>query len=78
MATTITFFPAGTTVIPGPFGGSLDQNPPTADRHVTSGGTDWAWTVFAVMFVSTFVAIAWTFIVSDFSFPKSYASQLFS
>ncbi|PIL23924.1 transporter [Ganoderma sinense ZZ0214-1] len=62
MSTTVTFFPAATSVIPGPFGGSLDQNPPTADRHITNGGTDWAWTVFAVMFVSDFVAIAWTFI----------------
>ncbi|KAI1795942.1 heat shock protein 30 [Ganoderma leucocontextum] len=53
---------APTPAIPGPFGGSLDQNPPNADRHITSGGSDWAWTVFAVMFVSTFVVIAWTFI----------------
>ncbi|KAM5541727.1 hypothetical protein V8D89_004456 [Ganoderma adspersum] len=48
------------STIPGPFGGSLDQNPPNADRHITSGGSDWAWTVFAIMLVSDFVVIAWT------------------
>ena len=51
-------FPRGLT------GGSLDQNPPNADRHITSGGSDWAWTVFAIMLVSDLAVLFWTFAVS--------------
>ncbi|TCD60425.1 hypothetical protein EIP91_010077 [Steccherinum ochraceum] len=42
-------------------GGSLNKNPPNADRHITLGGTNWLWAVFAVMAVSTLGMIAWTF-----------------
>lgn len=42
-------------------GSSLDHNPPTADRNITAGGTDWLWTVFALMLVSTLGMIVWTF-----------------
>jgi bacteriorhodopsin len=45
-------------------GGSLDQNPPNADRHITEGGSDWAWAVFAVMLLSTFGMIGWSYTVS--------------
>ncbi|KAI0374817.1 family A G protein-coupled receptor-like protein [Pilatotrama ljubarskyi] len=41
--------------------GSLDQNPPNADRHITSGGSDWLWAVFAVMAVSDLAMVFWTF-----------------
>ncbi|CDO68344.1 hypothetical protein BN946_scf184799.g71 [Trametes cinnabarina] len=41
--------------------GSLDQNPPNADRHITSGGSDWLWAVFAVMAISDLLMIFWTF-----------------
>ncbi|KAI0695920.1 heat shock protein 30 [Cytidiella melzeri] len=42
-------------------GSSLDQNPPNADRHITPGGSDWAWAVFAIMFLSTFAMAGYTF-----------------
>ncbi|TCD60006.1 hypothetical protein EIP91_010924 [Steccherinum ochraceum] len=41
-------------------GGSLNKNPPNADRHITVGGTDWLWAVFAVMAVSTLGMIVWS------------------
>ncbi|KAI0093965.1 heat shock protein 30 [Irpex rosettiformis] len=41
--------------------GSLDQNPPNAERHITAGGTDWLWTVFAIMTVSTLGMMIWSF-----------------
>ncbi|KAI0781009.1 hypothetical protein BD413DRAFT_17876 [Trametes elegans] len=41
--------------------GSLDQNPPNADRHITSGGSDWLWAVFAIMALSDLIMIFWTF-----------------
>ncbi|KAI0341716.1 heat shock protein 30 [Trametopsis cervina] len=41
-------------------GSSLDQNPPNADRHITSGGSDWLWAVFAVMALSTLAMVAYT------------------
>jgi len=40
---------------------SLDTNPPNADRHITSGGSDWLWAVFAVMALSTLGMIVWSF-----------------
>ncbi|KAI0082719.1 heat shock protein 30 [Panus rudis PR-1116 ss-1] len=42
-------------------GGSLDQNPPNADRHISLGGTDWLWAVFAVMALSTVGMVVWSF-----------------
>ncbi|TCD68061.1 hypothetical protein EIP91_011606 [Steccherinum ochraceum] len=42
-------------------GGSLDQNPPNADRHITEGGSDWAWAVFAVMLLSTLGMVGWSY-----------------
>ncbi|KAL7283338.1 hypothetical protein ACG7TL_002767 [Trametes sanguinea] len=41
--------------------GSLDQNPPNADRHITAGGSDWLWAVFAIMALSDLAMIFWTF-----------------
>ncbi|KAH8107226.1 heat shock protein 30 [Cristinia sonorae] len=43
------------------FGGSLDTNPPNADRHITNHGSDWLWAVFAVMALSTLGMIAWSY-----------------
>ncbi|EIW60452.1 family A G protein-coupled receptor-like protein [Trametes versicolor FP-101664 SS1] len=40
---------------------SLDHNPPNADRHITSGGSDWLWAVFAVMAISDLIMVFWTF-----------------
>ncbi|KAI0336460.1 heat shock protein 30 [Cubamyces sp. BRFM 1775] len=42
-------------------GSSLDQNPPNADRHITPGGSDWLWAVFAIMALSDLMMIFWTF-----------------
>lgn len=51
---------------------SLDHNPPNADRHITSGGSDWLWAVFAVMAISDLIMVFWTFRVSlfDLSFRR--------
>ena len=38
-------------------GSSLDINPPNADRHITAGGSDWLWAVFAIMLISDLVMI---------------------
>lgn len=46
-------------------GSSLDTNPPNADRHITSGGSDWLWAVFAIMLLSGLVMIFWSFRVSE-------------
>ncbi|CAL1704858.1 unnamed protein product [Somion occarium] len=40
-------------------GGSLDQNPPNADRHITEGGSDWLWAVTAIMGLSTLGMVLW-------------------
>ncbi|KAI0763681.1 hypothetical protein BC629DRAFT_1682186 [Irpex lacteus] len=40
---------------------SLDTNPPNADRHITAGGSDWLWAVFAIMALSTLGMIFWSF-----------------
>ena len=45
-------------------GSSLDINPPNADRHITAGGSDWLWAVFAIMLISDIVMVFWTFSVS--------------
>ncbi|KIP09106.1 hypothetical protein PHLGIDRAFT_103345 [Phlebiopsis gigantea 11061_1 CR5-6] len=42
-------------------GSSLDQNPPNADRHLTAGGSDWLWAVFAIMLLSALGMIAYSF-----------------
>ncbi len=44
-------------------GSSLDQNPPNADRHITPGGSDWLWAVFAIMALSTLAMVAISFMV---------------
>jgi bacteriorhodopsin len=41
--------------------GSLDTNPPNADRHITEGGTNWLWAVFAVMALATLGMVGWSF-----------------
>ncbi|KAI0807308.1 hypothetical protein C8Q74DRAFT_1163602, partial [Fomes fomentarius] len=40
---------------------SIDTNPPNADRHITVGGSDWLWAVFAVMLLSDLIMIFWAF-----------------
>ncbi|KAH9951342.1 heat shock protein 30 [Amylocystis lapponica] len=40
---------------------SLTQNPPTADRHITPGGSDWLWAVTALMAISDLAMVAWSF-----------------
>lgn len=45
-------------------GSSLDQNPPNADRHITAGGSDWLWAVFAIMALADLGMIFWSFTVS--------------
>ncbi|EMD38528.1 G-protein coupled receptor [Gelatoporia subvermispora B] len=42
-------------------GSSLDQNPPNAARHITAGGSDWLWAVFAIMAISNLAMVLWTF-----------------
>ena len=42
---------------------SLDHNPPNATNHITAGGTDWLWTVFALMLVSLLGMIVWSIMV---------------
>ncbi|KAI0705887.1 hypothetical protein BC835DRAFT_1537054 [Cytidiella melzeri] len=42
-------------------GSSLGTNPPNADRHLTSGGSDWLWAVFAIMALSTLGMVVWSF-----------------
>ena len=44
-------------------GSSLDQNPPNADRHITPGGSDWLWAVFAIMLLADLGMIAQSFMV---------------
>lgn len=38
---------------------ALDVNTPTADAHLTSHGSNWAWAVFAIMLASTLGVLAW-------------------
>ncbi len=45
-------------------GSSIDTNPPNANRHITAGGSDWLWAVFAVMLLSDLIMISWAFSVS--------------
>jgi len=40
---------------------SIDTNPPNADRHITAGGSDWLWAVFAIMALSTLGMVLWSF-----------------
>ncbi|KAI0818569.1 heat shock protein 30 [Irpex lacteus] len=42
-------------------GSSLDQNPPNADRHITPGGSDWLWAVFAIMALSALAMVVTSF-----------------
>ena len=42
---------------------SVDTNPPTANRNITAGGSDWLWVVFAIMLVSDAGMVAWSFLV---------------
>lgn len=44
-------------------GSSLDQNPPNASRHITAGGSDWLWAVFAIMALSALGMVMWSFTV---------------
>ncbi|KAI0748053.1 hypothetical protein C8Q80DRAFT_1059003, partial [Daedaleopsis nitida] len=40
---------------------SLDTNPPNAQRHITSGASDWLWAVFAIMLLADLIMVFWTF-----------------
>ncbi|PSS37903.1 hypothetical protein PHLCEN_2v245 [Hermanssonia centrifuga] len=42
-------------------GSSLGKNPPNAGRHLTAGGSDWLWAVFAIMALSDLGMIMWSF-----------------
>ena len=42
---------------------SLDHNPPNADIHVSTHGTDWLWAVFAIEAVSMLGMFGLTFMV---------------
>lgn len=57
--------------------GSLDQNPPNADRHITAGGSDWLWAVFAVMALADLGMIVWAFTVRSSLWPCIAFSQSF-
>ncbi|KAJ3528498.1 hypothetical protein NM688_g7990 [Phlebia brevispora] len=41
-------------------GSSLDNNPPNADRHITPGGSDWLWAVFAIMALADLGMVMWS------------------
>lgn len=56
-------------------GSSLDQNPPNAGRHITAGGSDWLWAVFAVMFLSAFGMILYSFTVSNYIPQQSKGAE---
>lgn len=43
--------------------GSVDVNPPNASIHISNHGTNWLWSVFALMAVSMLGMLAWTFMV---------------
>lgn len=47
---------------------SLNTNAPNALRHITAGGSDWLWAVFAVMAICDLAMIAWSFSVRITSF----------
>ena len=55
--------------------GSLDQNPPNADRNITAGGSDWLWAVFAVMALSALGMIAHSFTVSNATHNDAWAAR---
>ncbi|TFK50251.1 heat shock protein 30 [Heliocybe sulcata] len=40
---------------------SLQSNPPNANIHLTRGGSDWLWAVFAVMLLTDLIFIFWSF-----------------
>lgn len=40
---------------------SLDANPPNANRNITNGATNWLWVVFALMLISFFSMVIWSF-----------------
>ena len=54
---------------------SLDTNPPNADRHITSGGSDWLWAVFAIMALADLGMIFWSFTVRSL-FPEDAIASL--
>ncbi|KZT68970.1 family A G protein-coupled receptor-like protein [Daedalea quercina L-15889] len=42
-------------------GSSLDNNPPNASRHITSGASDWLWAVTAIMAICDLAMVGWAF-----------------
>ena len=41
-------------------------NPPNAEEHLSTNGSDWLWTVFSIMALSTLLAAGATIMVSFF------------
>lgn len=42
---------------------ALDANPPNADYHLSTNGSNWLWAVFSLFAVSLFAITAWTLVV---------------
>lgn len=40
------------------------MNPPNAEEHLSTNGSDWLWTVFSIMALSTLLAAGATIMVS--------------
>lgn len=43
--------------------GPLQDNPPTANIHITNGASDWLWAVCALMTVSMLFTLFWSHMV---------------
>lgn len=46
---------------------ALDLNPPNADLHISTHGSDWLWAAFSVITLTLLVTIALDFMVSKLS-----------
>jgi len=42
---------------------ALEINPPGGDAHITTRASNWLWAVFAIMLLSWFTALGWTYSV---------------
>ncbi|KAF8575228.1 family A G protein-coupled receptor-like protein [Ramaria rubella] len=40
---------------------ALQKNPPNADLHISTHGSDWLWTAFAIMLLSDLIMILWAY-----------------
>lgn len=46
---------------------ALDLNPPTADYHLSTNGSDWLWAAFSVFGTSLLAMVGLSFLVSIFN-----------